>query len=144
MFYKFEQLLNYLDIKESFYKSTPVEMATSLKSLPNNLAMKIIYCEIAEMFLNKEKEKMDHIASVSTEYGIILPSDPVEMKSNLSKYLDSENDNFERSLDLLLKSASLEDGMVDSLSLSKDEYEFLKEDFLEREKYELIGKMNII
>lgn len=144
MFYKFEQLLNYLEIKESFYKGTPVEMSTLLKSLPRNLAMKIIYCEIAEMFLNKEKEKMDHIASVSTEYGIVLPSDPIEMKSNLSKYLDSENDNFERSLDLLLKSASLEDGMVDSLSLQKDEYEFLKEDFLEREKYELISKMNII
>lgn len=43
-----------------------------------------------------------------------------------------------------MKSASLEDGMVDSLSLSKDEYDFLKEDFLEREKYELIGKMSII
>lgn len=144
MFYKFDQLLNYLEVKDAFYKTTPVEMATSLKSLPKNLAMKIIYCEIAEMFLNKGKEKMDQIASVASEYGIILPSDPIEMKANLSKYLDSENDNFERSLDLLMKSASLEDGMVDSLSLSKDEYEFLKEDFLEREKYELIGKMSII
>jgi hypothetical protein len=144
MFYKFDQLLNYLEIRDSFYKETPVEMATSLKSLPKNLAMKIIYCEIAEMFLNKEKEKMDQIASVASEYGIILPSDPVEMRSNLSKYLSSENDDFEKSIDLLMKSASLEDGMVDSLYLPKDEYEFLKEDFLEREKYELIGKMNII
>jgi hypothetical protein len=144
MFYKFDQLLNYLEVKDAFYKTTPVEMATSLKSLPKNLAMKIIYCEIAEMFLNKGKEKMDQIASVASEYGITLPSDPIEMKANLSKYLDSENDNFERSLDLLMKSASLEDGMVDSLSLSKDEYEFLKEDFLEREKYELISKMTII
>jgi len=144
MFYKFEQLLNYLEVKDSFYKITPVEMATSLKSLPKNLAMKIIYCEIAEMFLNKGKEKMEQIASVASEYGIVLPSDPDEMKKNLSKYLDSENDSFERSLELLMKSASLEDGMVDSLSLSKDEYDFLKEDFLEREKYELIGKMSII
>lgn len=142
-YYKFDQLLSYLNAKDSFYVLNAVEMATTLKTLPVNLAMKIIYCEIASMLLNKEKDKMERIATVAAEYGVTIPSDPKDVKSNIDKYLMADHDEFESSVELLMKSASLEDGDVDTLSVSQKEYEFLKEDFLEREKYELIGKMVI-
>lgn len=144
MYYKFDQLLNYLNAKDSFYKLNAIEMSSLLKDLPENLAMKVIYSEIAEMFLNKEKDKMTQIATVAAEYGVSIPIDPKEIKGNIDKYLSMDHDEFEKSVGLLMLSASLEDGEVDNIEVTQEEHDFLKEDFLEREKYELINKMIII
>jgi len=144
MYYKFEELLNYSSTRESFYTLSPVEISTALKTLPKNLALKIIYCELAEMLVaDKDKDKMSQVVSISSEYGVDI-SDPNDVEKNIQKYLDSDNDDFEKSIELFIKSASLEDGEVDTLSLCKEEYDILKDDFLQREKYELIGKMVII
>lgn len=143
-YYKFDQLLGYLKAKDSFYLITPIEMAALLKELPSNLAMKVIYSEIAEMLLNKEKDKMTQIATVTSDYGVTIPSDPKDVKKNIDKYLMLDHDKFEKSVVLLMKSASLEDGDSDNIEVTQEEYDFIKDDFLEREKYELINKMTII
>lgn len=144
MYYKFDQLTNYLDAKNGFHKINPIEVSSCLKNLPENLAMRVIYSEIAEVFESNDKNKMQQIVSVVTEYGISIPTDPDEVNENIDRYLSIDNSDFEKSIEILLKSAWLEDGTVTNIDVSKEEYDFLKDDFLEREKYELIDKMKVI
>lgn len=144
MYYKIKTIQDYLEAKDSFYVKSPVEVSNILKSLPENLALKIIYGEIADVLINlRGKDKMVTIASVSSEYGLTIPQNPIEVRDNVNKYLEIEQETIEKSIEVLLKSASLEDGIVDSIDVNKEEYEFIKQDFLEREKYELINKMKL-
>jgi hypothetical protein len=109
------------------------------------LAFKVIYSEIAEALsqTDPDQEKTTQIASVAAEYGIKIPKSLEAIKKNINKYLDDDALTLERSIDLLTKSAELEEGIVDIIEVSSEGFEFLKEDFLEREKYELINKMKI-
>ena len=144
MYYNFDQLVDYLNAKGSFFNLTPIEVSTLLKKLPEHLALKVIYSEIAEAFIDHKKDRFKQIAEVSAEYGVILPTDAIEVKNNIDKYLSADNDIFEKSIALLTKSASLEDNLVEKIEVTQEEYDFLKEDYLSREKYELIPKMIIL
>lgn len=139
--YSFDQLQLFIEVDKNFYVYDDYQLIINLKLLPRELRDKIIYAKIADFLQNFTESKKITLSKVMIEFKI----DPSKITSDtFYNQIDSNLLEIEKSMNLILKAAELEDGAIDHLDVTEEEYQFIKEDFIRREKYELISKLVII